>query len=974
MDLERTQCMSFVIIISKRRIAMIRELTSSTELHNYLPMQWSSVMGALSRYAPRNRPAVAEAVMQIQDYASQYYNIDKSTVFYIPSEIPSTKSIAHLNPERREKTINSFLSDCVNFTHDRSGGPNGRNKTPRVIVGSTKNFQNLKAKAKGILAGDLLSWLHHHPEVTNVIIADTVIALKLLPAYAKPRATAFKGMFMQVYTFELSGVDRDVTVSPNPTQLHKNEEKAYLLTSEIYEYLTDRRVRPTVHGTRIQDIASFNMAISTIRAFHKGEEEIPLAIDIETTGLNPVFEDQHILSCSFSDGTSTGTYKFLVDHPFAEEEGNNDGLDMLRLLVTIEGFILVLQNGKYDVKWIRHFLGIYPTSKLADTLLIDHYLNEGYGSLSKAMKVGILAMDSQVTRYLHYQSHKAEMAEVLRTARKRNDVSKVRARDYVTTKSIRDLIKSHKLPSIEPRSGQYANVPVDTLLSYNAEDAYSTANIYAEMITRVKEENGGEIPMVISYLHQRQMIVAAEMEYNGFPIDYREVSKEISECDDIIERSKIEMESVGLDFNPESNDQTLEYLKGRGYDLSIIKDEETGKYKLDSDRLKLLASREPWILPFLTMKRALKARNTYYIPFIQHSYKGVVYFSLNLHGTATGRLSSDSPNFQNIPKVIEAGDHDFYVKSVLRSSDDSTALFDADLKSAEVKVLTVYVKDKYLMERIKHGDDLHCYAASVMNPDVDYHEAEAAKIRSDEVKWAELTKREQYLLGKRGEAKSATFGTIYGIGPAGLAKQIHFEGNMTRKEKTQYALSLLTKLKTQAYPELNVYLETVIPQIEATGHTKTVFGRRRRFYRTQIKATFDFLESFVRDTHHVAAYSLYDNRTDFYINKRPVRQYLNTLVQSTTSDYFQDMIYELYTHGEKLGVKLYVTVHDSIVGSIPAEKGQGDKLVALLNNIVDKMPTVRYPELPVQIGVSCDFSTKYGSEGSGDLIDLLKKS
>ena len=944
------------------------EITDPKHIHKYTPLSIEDIRTAANKAAMTAPVGVKMSLFNdFREFANHYYSVDRSTVLFIPASIPSTKSVVRANADRKAKIEHSFLVNCVNFTYSNVPSDGKGKQHPRVLVGVIgKNYQNLSAADKRGLSGDLMQWLHFHPEVTNVMVADTTIALKLFPRYVSTNGTSMKSMFMQRYSFDLSGVSRRVTVTPNPTQLFNNEEQAYALVSEIYRFMKNWKEPIKVEGVELKTVDELRRAIRLIKASNKKGSPTEIGIDLETTGLIPNYHDQHILSCAFSDGTPDKTYKFLVDHPDSTKEDRVVGLAMLTKLISDRHLKYIFQNGKYDLRWMKYSVGKYPAGEMADTLLIDHYLNETFGSLGKKLKLGIMGMDAQIPRYLHYQSHKVAIQNELNKVPVRNPYKFPAAKTLTTMREVRDLVKMVNANMIEPNSGQYGNLPVKTLLSYNADDAYATINIYREMMRMVEDENNREIPKVITHLHHRQMVVAAEMEGNGFPIDYRKVLRGVAQCDEIIEDTTNKISEAGITFNPSSNKQTIEYLLGKGHDLSPIKNHDTGEYMLDSEHLMHLASKEPWIPHFITMKKAMKARNTYFIPFIQHSYKGTVYFSLNLHGTATGRLSSNNPNFQNIPKKIYAGKHVIDVKSVLWSGDNSRALFDADLSSAEVKVLTVYVKDKHLIARIKAGDDLHCYAASVVNRDVDYHKAEAAKKKSDAGK--EVSAEERKLLQMRNEAKSATFGTIYGMGAGGLANQLYFDDSVTRKSRVEYARTLLEKLKTKAYPALNEYLETVVTQIESKGKATTVFGRNRRFERTLIKVTYDFLSSYIAIMPSHLSHYLFLNREKFYRDNRPIRQFLNALVQSTTSDYFQDMIYELLVHGERVGVKLFVTVHDSVVGTIPNKKGEGKAFFALFDNIVNKMPVKRYPELPVKIGLSNDFSLYYGSKS--DTLEL----
>jgi len=940
----------------------VEEITAYGKLHLYAPVSYDSITALIGASSIDVAVRYAHAE-EYREAVAEYTKLTQDTVLYIPSDIPRTKSLGSKdNSRNRQRISRSFLSDCIYLIEDDKG------KHPRVLLGQHGDYSILKAAAKHRLASELYTWLIRNPSVTKVMVADSAIMLDMMANVDKPYGSTTKALMLRPFTAEISGIKRTLMVVPTPAQLDKNQEKGFHLASEIFDIIQDVQEAVSVKGEILKSEEDLESAILRIDSYFSinnkkegGDDTTnsPVAIDLETSGLNPHFKGQRILSCQFSAGTDDLTFAFIVDHPY--RKGNNPelGYRMLKKIISKVDWTYVFQNGKYDMKWMKHFVGRTPAGKLADTMLLDHYLNETYGSLGNALKIGLMAMDSQIPRYLHYPSHKSRLTYALAEAPYLNDISIPKAKDITTIEEVDAEIKRVSDGFVEIRSGQYMHIPTSLLLSYGMDDAYATARIYHKMIARILADTGGTIPKVITHLHERQMRVAAEMEYNGFPIDYARTRREIARCDILIEDESDILEGM-VTFNYKSDKEVLDYLKRvKGYDLTLLIDERSGKYSLDSEHIMMFAQTEPWIPHMLNYKKALKARNTYLIPFIQHSYKGIVYFSLNLHGTATGRLSAMDPNFQNIPKKIRVGDTVINVKPVLHAGSKEHALFDADLKNAEVKVLTVYVPDKQLMKAIREGTDLHCYASSIVHG-VTYEESFAAKQADDADSGPPLTDRQVQLLNLRSNAKRATFGKIYGVGYAGFVKQMRFEPGTSKEEMLSQSKETLDKLETDAYPALRAFSDTVVSRIEQTGYAQTVFGRRRRFTKSAIYTIHKFLKAYQESVRTDAADAVYAERANFYRDRRPVRQFLNMLVQSTTSDYFQDMLYELLIHGQRYGIKMFVTVHDSVVGSIPIEKGRGESVKKLLTNIVDKMPKKRYKELPVSIGIDCKFMTNYG--------------
>ena len=930
----------------------LTEITAYGRIHKYSPIDESTIYSLINNLAV-SREVKRLHAMEFKEAVHAFTALKQDTVLFVPSDIPRTKAVAHSKRNIYEKVSRTFLSNCIHLVKDKQG------RSPRVLLGMRGDYTKLRTKTKQHLASLLYGWLMHNKHVKKVIILDSAIMSTLLPKSMRPRATSLKHTLFKRIFVDIGGVERSITVGPSPAQIDATEERSFVLLSEVVDFMDTTEQTLNIKGTVINSISELRSAIRRIDSYfrsktydakYKLNKRYPLAIDLETSGLNPHYHNQHILSCQFSAGPEELTFGFFVDHPLVDV----DGKEWLKELISHDSWVYVFQNGKFDLQWLKKFIGTVP-KHLADTLLIDHYLHESYGSLSNTLKVGLLGMDMQIPRYLHVASHKHMLDADMDAIVPLNNTSWKPAK-HMNDEDVIECIETVTKNFVERKSGAYMLIPSDHLIDYGMKDVYYTMQIYRKMIDRILEERA-ELPKVITHLHSRQMHVASEMEFNGFPIDYKRVLEEINKCDIIIEEEGATLDEA-LDGIMYTSDKELEkYMRSKYRDLSDLKNED-GEISFDSDHLMKYAEREPWVPHLIAYKKALKARNTYLIPFIQHSYKGIVYYELNLHGTATGRLSSRNPNFQNIPYTIKSGDITIYVKAVLYGGAKNIVVGDADLSSAEVKVLTVYVPDKSLIDAINAKKDLHCFASSIVHR-VSYEESIEAKRLSD-TPGVTLTERQKMLVKYRSMAKRATFGKIYGNTPFGFVKEIKFDRDTPYTERLKVAKEMLKKLEHEAYPELGKFLGTVLSKIERAGYAETKFGRRRRFFKTQIYVVHQFLKHYIQHTGSEIAEEAYKMRESFYTQKRPTRQFLNTLVQSTTSDYFQDMLYEFMIHAAKYGVKLVVTVHDSVVFLIPLEKGLGKKVYRLLDNIINTMPKTRYPELPVSIGFDCGFSDRYG--------------
>lgn len=877
--------------------------------------------------------------------------------------------------EANGNTFEKFFRDAVNLIKNENG------EHPVMAYWEEfADFTKMKAANMKEMAPFFRDWLLQNDGIKYVLCPSPSFAKKVFDNSVPKIETAFKKVALK--PFEVSIGNRYFTLMfiPSPKQLSQLEDKGWQFTSEIFSMIDKFQdfTMPPIH--ELTTVAELEKAMSEV-------DNLEWAIDTETTGLNPHYYDQHILCAGFSDGIQS--WVFMIDHP---DYPSAEGMAMLKRLISEERATYIFQNGKFDLKWLMKFAGMTPRGKLRDTLLIDHYLHESYGSLGQKLKMGLLAMDSQIPRYLHVASHKGElepyfngaigikrMIEEAEFCEEEDDLKLTKKEkeqimeenkiqvlnrldfpkaDTLTIKDVREWITTVTNDMIEPNSGAYRFLPRDLLLKYLGLDLYFTKNIYSKEMERVLEENNGVLPDVIANLHEKQMRSLSEMEYNGFPVMYERVIENIKKASLIAgEARECVLEHLGEDFDINSTAKLRDELLRRGFTIEELTDPYKGKIILDEDHLKKFKKREPWIPDLIRYKKALKARNTYLIPFIYQSYKGFVYYNLNIHGTATGRLSSNNPNFQNIPKYLLKGEDKILVKGVLGIGPDTGyIMFDQDLATAEVKVLTAYVPDPDLISAIKEGKDLHCYTASIVfkKPYQDYI---SAKDKSDDEEAKKtMTEDDWKMVSERGMAKRGTFGIVYGIGPKGLSKQLNLPDSMSMADKEATAAVVLEKIMKEAYPMLNTVMDEIPGKVMDDGYARTYFGRRRRFYYTMAWEVGKLYHSLPEKTRDF----LKDSRSDLISNRRAIRQYLNSQVQSTSSDYLQEMIYKLTELAPKeMDLTLFVTVHDSIVGKVKEYPGVKEDLNRLFNTVVNEITNQEHPELPVNIGFGCDFSYYY---------------
>jgi DNA polymerase-1 len=161
--------------------------------------------------------------------------------------------------------------------------------------------------------------------------------------------------------------------------------------------------------------------------------------------------------------------------------------------------------------------------------------------------------------------------------------------------------------------------------------------------------------------------------------------------------------------------------------------------------------------------------------------------------TATGRLSSNNPNLQNIPIRTAKGRE---IRKAFVPRDDMHELLAVDYSQIELRIIAALSDDKSMIEAFKNGIDIHTATASKV-----FH-----------------TPVDQITREQRSQAKAVNFGIIYGQSAFGLAQNL----NISRKEAKSIIDSYF-----EEYPTIKKYMETVVAEAREQGYVKTVLDRRR---------------------------------------------------------------------------------------------------------------------------------------------------
>ncbi|MDP9457730.1 MAG: DNA polymerase I [Actinomycetota bacterium] len=355
--------------------------------------------------------------------------------------------------------------------------------------------------------------------------------------------------------------------------------------------------------------------------------------------------------------------------------------------------------------------------------------------------------------------------------------------------------------------------------------------------------------------------VLGEMEEIGMPVDVSTLKEVGEEIEGRIESLQAEIfEEVGHPFNIGSPKQLGEVLFE---EMSIppTRKTKTG-YSTDAKVLQQLATQGFTIAEkIVTYRELAKLQGTYIdglVGLIRED--GRIHTRLNQTTTATGRISSDSPNLQNIPIRTELGAR---IRDAFTSS-SGRRLVVADYSQIELRILAHMTGEPALVQSFTTGEDVHTRTAS-----------EVFDVRLESVT-PELRRR----------AKMVNFGILYGISGFGLASRL---GNVHPAEAERYIKRYLER-----YPRVTQFMEGTIAEAEETGYSTTLFGRRR--YVPELK------------------------NPNKNVRKLGERVAFNARVQGTAADIIKVAMIDLQPRLRALGADMLMQVHDELVFDVDEDR------------------------------------------------------
>ena len=467
-----------------------------------------------------------------------------------------------------------------------------------------------------------------------------------------------------------------------------------------------------------------------------------VCFDTETTGLNPITAE--LVGIAFSWEVGKG---FYLSFPENQSEAQ-ELIEILRPFFEDESIQKIGQNLKYDIKVLSKY-NISVQGKLFDTMLA-HYL------INPDMRHN---MEVLAETYLNYSPI-----------------------------SIVELIGKKGKNQLSMR-----DISLEKITEYAVEDADITLQLKKHFEKELKEANTQKL---FDEIEIPLLRVLAEMELEGINLDVpflKELAKDLDK--DIAQLVSKIYELADEEFNIASPKQLGIVLFEKMNLVDKPKKTKTGQYSTAEDVLSYLAKEHEIVNYILKYRGLAKLKSTYIdaLPIQVEPTTGRVHTDYMQTVAATGRLSSNNPNLQNIPIRTERGRQ---VRKAFIPKNKDYVLLAADYSQIELRIIAALSEETNMIEAFAKGEDIHAStAASVFNVDLN-----------------EVSKEQ------RSNAKTVNFGIIYGVSAFGLSNQT----DLSRSEAKE-----LIETYYAAYPKLKSFMSKQVDFARENGYVQTVLNRRR---------------------------------------------------------------------------------------------------------------------------------------------------
>ena len=596
------------------------------------------------------------------------------------------------------------------------------------------------------------------------------------------------------------------TPKPAKKAAPKNEEQFDLFgfTDVETSSATEQSYYATLENTEhFYQIIQGDLALKLL--LQNLEKQKSVCFDTETTGLDAL--NAELVGIAFSYEKGKG---FYIPFPENQEEALIL-IEKLKPFFENEDIEKIGQNLKYDLKILANY-GVSVKGKLFDTM-IAHYL------INPDMRHN---MDILSETYLKYSPKSIEelIGKKGKNQKSMREIAVEEVKEYaVEDADITFQLKEHFQPILEK---------------------VGTKKLFDEI----------EIPLV-------EVLAAMEREGIRLDVDFLKSMSTDMQVEIDAFQAKI-FEIAGETFNLASPKQLGDIL----FDKLKIggpkqKKTKTGQYATGEEILSYLAKDNEIVRYILEWRQLVKLQNTYVdaLPNQVDAKTGRVHTDYMQTVAATGRLSSNNPNLQNIPIRTERGRQ---IRKAFIARDENYTLLAADYSQIELRIIAALSGEDNMIKAFQNGEDIHKSTASkVFN-----------------VPLEEVTKEQ------RSNAKTVNFGIIYGVSAFGLSNQT----DLSRSESAE-----LIEAYYKTYPKLRQYIQNQIDFAREEGYVQTVLGRRR----------------YLKDI----------NSANAMVRGGAERNAVNAPIQGSAADIIKIAMINIYKRleKEKWQSKMLLQVHDELV-------------------------------------------------------------
>ena len=447
-----------------------------------------------------------------------------------------------------------------------------------------------------------------------------------------------------------------------------------------------------------------------------------------------------------------------------------------------------------------------------------------------------------------------------------------------------DVMIAHYL--IEPELNHSLDYLADVYTTNNGNVIWQLYETFKSLLIENNLENlfyNIEMPLVR---------VLSKMETNGVKIDIEglkqisdEQAKEIKEIENKI------YEIAGTTFNIGSPKQLGEILFEKLGIKAPAKKTKTGQYPTGEEILQKIIDESPIVQLILDYRSLTKLKSTYVdaLPSLVNKDDGLIHTSFNQAVTATGRLSSNNPNLQNIPVRTDKGRE---IRKAFVPRDENHILLAADYSQIELRIIAHLSGDSAMQNAFREGLDVHADTAS----------------RVYNVAIEDVTPE------MRRNAKAVNFGIIYGMSAFGLAERL----KISRSEASQ-----IIKNYFKEYVGIQNYIDSQVNFAKDNGFVETMLGRRR----------------YLRDI----------NSGNSVVRNFAERNAINAPIQGSSADMIKIAMIEIDKEmtARNMKSKMILQVHDELVFDVCK-----DELDVIREIVRDKMLNALPLSIPIEVNLN----------------------